>query len=69
MKAILEFNLPEEKIDHEYALKGHLAFIVLDEIDTYLRDLYKHQNKKQVSIEKLRDFINIQMSERGISDL
>jgi len=42
MKAILEFDLPEEEHDHKYALAGTDALIVIDDILNEIRSALKH---------------------------
>lgn len=42
MKATLEFNLPEEKEEHEDALKGTEWKWALEEVISYLRNETKH---------------------------
>lgn len=42
MKAILEFDLPEDEPDHKYALAGRDALLALDEIDRWARGILKH---------------------------
>lgn len=42
MKAILEFDLPEDEPDHKYALAGRDALLALDSIDRWARGILKH---------------------------
>jgi hypothetical protein len=42
MKAILEFNLPEEKEDFDFATKGINYYSALVEFDNWLRSEYKY---------------------------
>lgn len=42
MKAILEFDLPEEEHDHKYALAGTDALIVIDDILNEIRSALQH---------------------------
>lgn len=62
----LEFNLPEEKEEHYYALNGHLYSIVVDNIIEHLRKLSKYQEKDVVNIDELRQFIIEQLREYEI---
>lgn len=41
-KATLEFNLPEETQEHEYACNGQAMYAVLMDIQETLRDARKH---------------------------
>ena len=42
MKAILEFNLPEEKSEHLAAVKGTQWYLAMYDLDNWLRDQIKH---------------------------
>jgi hypothetical protein len=42
MKATLEFNLPEERLEHICAVKGMDAIIVLDDLLSEIRSFLKH---------------------------
>jgi len=44
MKAILEFNLPDDEEDYRRARDGAKAFIVLSDLDNWLRDKIKYSN-------------------------
>lgn len=44
MKAILEFNLPEEQPEHSYALAGVDALITIDDILTELKNKLKYDS-------------------------
>lgn len=58
MKAILEFNLPEENEDHDLALNGYKYKIIVDEIDNYLRSKLKYEDLSDVEhdiYQKVRD--------------
>lgn len=43
MKAILEFNLPQDEVEHQLALNGANYKIALDEMDNYLRNRLKYE--------------------------
>ena len=45
MKAILEFNLPEEQAEHKQALQGADWECVLLELDLAIRNKLKHGHK------------------------
>ena len=47
MKAILEFNLPEEREEFNLALNGHKAQIIIDEIFSELRKNLKYGRTTQ----------------------
>ena len=44
MKATLEFNLPEEKHEHDLAVASPELYAALCDIDSYLRNKIKHSN-------------------------
>ena len=46
MKAILEFNLPEDKIEFEAASKSMDWAIMAWDIDQYIRNRLKYQSEK-----------------------
>ena len=44
MKAIIEFNLPEEEIDHYQFINGKNAFYSLRDLDQHLRSEIKYND-------------------------
>ena len=42
MKAILEFNLPEEQDDHAYALAGIDAILLINDLENEIRAKLRH---------------------------
>jgi len=60
MKAILEFNLPEEKDEYNFANNGVNYYITLVEFDNWLRSEYKYNgNEAMFEVrKKLNEFIN-----------
>jgi hypothetical protein len=44
MKAILEFNLPEEQDDHKYALSGVDALIVISDLENEIRSKLRYDS-------------------------
>jgi len=62
MKTTLEFNLPEEKADLDYALAGVDALLVISNILSVCRAKLKYDSGEfkdcdDATIEKVRDFI------------
>jgi hypothetical protein len=62
MKTTLEFNLPEEKADLDYALAGVDALLVISDILSVCRAKLKYDSGEfkdcdDATIEKVRDFI------------
>lgn len=60
MKAILEFNLPEDKEDFDFATNAVNYYSALVEFDQWLRSEYKYNgNEAMFSVrEKLNEIIN-----------
>ena len=63
MKAILEFNLPEEEYEHKRAVLAMEAFSVLHDIDQHLRSIVKHGEGAYESPEALAKHIREQIWE------
>ena len=60
MKATLEFNLPEDKEDFDFATNGINYYAALCEFDQWLRSEYKYNgNEAMFEVrKKLNKFIN-----------
>lgn len=65
MKAILEFNLPEETEEHEQALNGWKYQSVLNKILNYLHS-QEELGKDSLTIEEIRKSIIETRDQRGI---
>jgi len=59
MKATLEYNLPEDRDDFNYANNGFNYYMALVEMDQWLRAEYKYNDKEEMYEvrEKLREII------------
>ena len=59
MKATLEFNLPDDKEDFDFATNGFNYYMVLVEFDQWLRSEYKYNGKEDMweVREKLNEII------------
>ena len=59
MKATLEYNLPEDRDDFNYATNGFNYYMALVEMDEWLRSEYKYNGKEEMYEvrEKLREII------------
>lgn len=55
MKAILEFNLPEESVEHLLALRGDAYKYALDDMDNYLRARLKYEALSDAVAEALQE--------------
>lgn len=73
MKAILEFNLPEDSHEFEVATKGGNMHSVLWDMDQWLRTQYKYMSDEEYSkdkyetYEKCREYLRELMLENGIN--
>ena len=56
MKAILEFDLPEDHHDFELAVNGAKAQVALWEMDQWLRAQYKYMPDEEYSKDKYETF-------------
>ena len=57
MKAVLEFNLPEERIEHLRAVQAGAAWSTLSDIDQHLRSIIKYGDGNYKSPEELASYI------------
>ena len=75
MKAILEFDLPEDKEEFEAASKAMDWSILAWDIDQYIRNRLKHQTEKldtssaKEELELLRNELRDLMEESGLQFL
>ncbi len=70
MKAILEFNLPEEQAEHYCAIKGADMLNVLWELKAELRGMLKYGElpKQQYEIvEKIQDFLISSLNDNDVN--
>ena len=69
MKAILEFNLPEEEDEHLTAVKAGDWQMALWDVDQKLREIVKHgdDDKRADWAQELRDYLYEQLNERGLN--
>ena len=59
MKAILEFNLPEDNQEFELHTKATKMYCTLWELDQWLRSEIKYKDKELDEVrDKLREFMN-----------
>ena len=74
-KVILEFNMPEEETEANFALKGESYAYALKNLDQKLRDIIKYNNnpfyggkatKEQIELaEQIREYLR----DQGIDEL
>ena len=70
MKAILEFNLPEDKEEFDAASKGMDWAIVAWDIDQLLRDKLKYRKllpNTRAELEEIRDTLNEMLTDKGLN--
>jgi len=60
MKAILEFNLPEDNYEHMRAVHCNQAWASLYEIDSLCRNILKHGTGDYKTVEELAQAIRIE---------
>jgi hypothetical protein len=71
MKAILEFNLPEDQVDFQDATNGSKWSFAMWKVDQELRSKTKYapdtmSKETYDALEAIRDFLYEQMSEQGL---
>ena len=72
MKAILEFNLPEDNVEYEIATNAEKMHLVLWEMDNWLRTQYKYMPDEEYNevayntYEKCRDKLRELLNEKNI---
>ena len=70
MKALLEFNLPEDESEFYCANKGTAMLNVLWELQQELRKLYKYEELNQDEykiVERLRNFLNDSLNDNDVN--
>lgn len=55
MKAILEFNLPDDQFDFQCANKGFEAVMIIDDVLSHLRDKIKYSEENENYIRACED--------------
>lgn len=66
MKAILEFNLPEEQSEFDLAVNGAKSQVALWELDQWLRAQYKYIPDEEYSEDKYETFEKCRVQLREI---
>jgi hypothetical protein len=70
MKAILEFNLPEEQAEHYCAIKGADMLNVLWELKAELRSMLKYgelPDKQYEIVEKIQDYLIHSLNDNDVN--
>jgi len=66
MKAILEFNLPEEQVEFKIATEAPALRCAICDFDQKLRSLYKHENQETIEVEDARKLLHDFLAEYNI---
>ena len=67
MKAILEFNLPEDKEEFDVAAKAMDWALVAWDIDDFIRNKIKYEQDRDGVLQLVRNELNFQMEEKGLN--
>ena len=70
MKAILEFNLPEDQAEHYCAIKGADMLNVLWELKTELRSMLKYgelTSEQYEIVDKIQDFLFSSLNDNDVN--
>jgi hypothetical protein len=67
MKAILEFNLPEDKEEFDVASKGMDWALLAWDIDQFIRNKIKYEQDKDVILQLVRDRLHFNMEEKRLN--
>ena len=67
MKAILEFNLPEDKEEFDAASKGMDWALLVWDIDQFIRNKIKYEQDKDGILQLVRDRLHFNMEEKGLN--
>ena len=66
MKAILEFELPEEEEQFNAANKGMDWALLVLHIDQFIRNKIKYEQDRDGVLQLVRNELNFQMEEKGL---
>ena len=66
MKAILEFNLPEDKEEFDTASKGMEWALLVWHIDEFIRNKIKYEQDRDGVLQLVRNELNFQCTEKGL---
>jgi len=66
MKAILEFNLPEDKEEFDVAAKAMDWALVAWDIDDFIRNKIKYEQDRDGVLQLVRDELNFRIEEKGL---
>ena len=66
MKAILEFNLPEDQEQFNVAVKAMDWALLAWDIDQFIRNKIKYEQDRDGVLQLVRNELNFKMEERGL---
>ena len=66
MKAILEFNLPEDKEEYDAASKGMDWALLVWHIDQFIQNKIKYEQDRDGILQLVRNELNFQMEEKRL---
>ena len=66
MKAILEFNLPEDQEQFNTAAKAMDWALLAWDIDQFIRNKIKYEQDRDGVLQLVRNELNFKMEERGL---
>ena len=66
MKALLEFNLPEDKEEFDVAAKAMDWALVAWDIDDFIRNKIKYEQDRDGVLQLVRDELNFRIEEKGL---
>ena len=66
MKAILEFELPEDKENFDASAKGMDWALLVWHIDQFIQNKIKYEQDTHGALQLLRNELNFQMEEKGL---
>ena len=66
MKAILEFNLPEDTEEYDAASKGMYWALLVWHIDEFIRNKIKYEQDRDGVLQLVRNELNFQRTEKGL---
>ena len=66
MKAILEFELPEDREEYVTASRGMEWALLVWHIDEFIRNKIKYEQDRDGVLQLVRNELNFQMEEKGL---
>jgi len=67
MKAVLEFNLPDDKEQFDVAAKAMDWSLLVWDIDQFIRNKIKYEQDKDGILQLVRDRLHFNMEEKGLN--